>query len=868
MQGEPERDELVMSLVESTLALPVEQRDDYLRSTCTADLALYEEVRDRVQWEERMGGFLKNPVVSLGQSDELIFTPGELVSQRFRIVRELGRGGMGVVYEASDEKLGRRIAVKCARAGFQNRLPPEARAALEVGHPNVCKLYELHTASTPAGPVDFLTMEFIEGESLAQRIRREGGLPEKEAREIALQICSGLAEAHRQGVIHGDLKAANIILSRSPEGNVRAVLTDFGLAKLKIASGGVHMMSAHGGTLDYMAPELFTGSRASIASDVYALGILLHEMLTGEVPSRESRAFERLPNPWNRIVRGCVAEEPASRFHSVDAAVAILVGRQPVAKWMVAAALAIIVVLVVFLWRSREITGPPVRLAVLPVSVEGPPIPTAPGIAADVADRLSGVRRNFTVISPGEAQRNQVDTVEKARAVLGATHVLRMRLRYSGAEIGAFVSIDDAISGNSIHELQGTYQRDDTKLLAKAVLATVTGAFGLRAGVPHETVAGPAYSYYVQGVDRMRRDNQSAEEAIPFFEKAIELDPRSALPYAGLADAQIQRFDKGAGRKWLDLAAKSLEKAHSLNADSVPVLLISGYFSQVNGKYEKAIADFSRAAQLDPSNSEAWRYLAVAFEKTNRTNEAIATYRKAIEAQPGYYRHYLDFGNFYLFRSQFREAEELYRRVTGVAPNLASGHMNLGLALMQEGRFQEAEQSLLKALELHRTPRLLMNLGALYYGAERYQDAARFFEESMRAGPATPIRYRNLGDAYRHLGRQKEAKAAYIAGRRLVEEDLTRNPRQGYPRALLALISAQLGDSRQAEFEVNQALAFEPENTMVMREAVIAYEVMRQRDKTLDLLRRAPSTLVRELNRQPDLKDLRQDSRFRAMISK
>ncbi len=158
------------------------------------------------------------------------FEPGELLDGRFRIVREVARGGMGIVYEAVDEKLDRRIAVKCAKAGFRKRLPPEVRNASEISHPNVCKIFEIHTVPTAQGDIDFITMEFLDGETLAERLRR-GPLPQEEARMIARQLAAGLAEAHRNQVIHGDLKSNNIILTATADGAPRAVITDFGLAR-------------------------------------------------------------------------------------------------------------------------------------------------------------------------------------------------------------------------------------------------------------------------------------------------------------------------------------------------------------------------------------------------------------------------------------------------------------------------------------------------------------------------------------------------------------------------------------------------------------------------------------------------------------
>src|SRR4051794_39012859 len=215
------------------------------------------------------------------QSVEQPFAPGELLVERFRVVRRIAQGGMGVVYEAYDEKLGRRIALKCARAGFGGHLSPEVRLATEVSHPNICKIYEIHTAQTSAGPFDFFTMEFIEGETLSNRLR-ERTLRREEKQTIARQICAGLAEAHRRQIIHSDLKSANVLLTKNPDGSLRAVITDFGLACSAVGPG------SPGGTPGYIAPELTDGARTTVASDIYALGAILYELVCGYLPHQRA----------------------------------------------------------------------------------------------------------------------------------------------------------------------------------------------------------------------------------------------------------------------------------------------------------------------------------------------------------------------------------------------------------------------------------------------------------------------------------------------------------------------------------------------------------------------------------------------------
>src|SRR4051812_45104257 len=172
MPGKAQDDDLVMNLVESALGRPADEREPYVRNACGADAELFGQVWNCVEWEERMTGFLSAPFGSPVTVEEHPFAPGELLDGRFRIVREVAQGGMGIVYEAKDEKLDRRVALKCAKAGFRHRLPPEVRHATTISHPNVCRIFEIHTAATTHGDVDFLTMEFLAGETLAERIQR------------------------------------------------------------------------------------------------------------------------------------------------------------------------------------------------------------------------------------------------------------------------------------------------------------------------------------------------------------------------------------------------------------------------------------------------------------------------------------------------------------------------------------------------------------------------------------------------------------------------------------------------------------------------------------------------------------------------
>jgi serine/threonine-protein kinase len=206
------------------------------------------------------------------------FAPGTLLSDRYRIVARLGAGGMGEVYRADDLKLGQAVALKFLPAAVERdpllleKLTTEVRTARQISHPNVCRVYDMGEADGRG----FLTMEYVDGEDLQSLLRRIGRLSEDKGLEIARQICAGLTAMHNLDVLHRDLKPANVML----DGRGRVRLTDFGLATTVDSEGPVEIA----GTPAYMAPEQFAGQTLSVATDLYAVGLVLWEIFTGERP--------------------------------------------------------------------------------------------------------------------------------------------------------------------------------------------------------------------------------------------------------------------------------------------------------------------------------------------------------------------------------------------------------------------------------------------------------------------------------------------------------------------------------------------------------------------------------------------------------
>ena len=270
-----------------------------------------------------------------------VLDPGQLLLGRFRIVQLAGRGGMGEVYEAEDLQLRERVAVKTIRAqvGGDDRMLDRFRREIalsrQVTHPNVCRMFEMHEATVSGRPLVFLTMEYLDGETLAEFLKREAPLTRQRAFPIIEQMTAALGAAHAAGVIHRDFKSSNVFLSKDRAGELRVVVTDFGLARTTDPDGQALSQTTTGfgaGTPAYMAPEQLEGHPAGPAADLYALGVVMYEMATGQPPYAgdspmrvairkvtERPALPRSLNPnvdskWEAAILRCLERDPRDRY--------------------------------------------------------------------------------------------------------------------------------------------------------------------------------------------------------------------------------------------------------------------------------------------------------------------------------------------------------------------------------------------------------------------------------------------------------------------------------------------------------------------------------------------------------------------------
>ncbi|MCP4897766.1 MAG: serine/threonine protein kinase, partial [bacterium] len=283
---------------------------------------------------------------------------GEVLAERFEVVRFVAQGGMGEVYEVEDLELGAHVALKTLRTDLIQdpiaieRLKREVQLARQVTHRNVCRLFDLihHRPTQHEGikrEVTGLTMELIHGETLSARLARGGRMAPRDALPLIRQMAAGLAAAHAVDVVHRDFKSANIMLEPDASGNsgFRAVITDFGLARTGLGETKSTQLTERNlvvGTADYMAPEQAQGGKITPACDIYALGVVIFEMVTGARPHSGSTAVELLlkrvqedaPSPrtvvpdldmgWDDVIRRCLATDPSDRYRSAMDVVAAL----------------------------------------------------------------------------------------------------------------------------------------------------------------------------------------------------------------------------------------------------------------------------------------------------------------------------------------------------------------------------------------------------------------------------------------------------------------------------------------------------------------------------------------------------------------
>jgi len=495
-----------------------------------------------------------------------------------------------------------------------------------------------------------------------------------------------------------------------------------------------------------------------------------------------------------------------------------------------------------------------VRLAVLPFESSRDIAPLAGRLTHDAAVQLAGLK---------SSSQTRFSVVPSSGA--GATFALRGTLEKKNEDFTLHAYLTDTRTGANTKEWQARYQTAELRYAPMALAGMTTYAFRLPSVAENAKVNAAARQDYLTALEYVHGDTR-IDDAIQLLERAVAADPDSPLTYAGLAEAQASKFFSTGESVWWERTQESVRQAELRNLDLAEVHVISGLVKADSTFYEKAAADYQRAIELQPNNSDAYRRLSDIYDRNSQVNEALAAIQKAVQVQPGYFKNHQKLGSMYFERGNYREAASEFQRMVDLAPNLAQSHYSLGAALGNLERWPEAEKELRAAIRLHDSSRAEHTLGAILMDTGKTREAIDCFQQALALGPKSALLWFNLGVSYGREGMNSEANTAFRNGLAVAEKDVIKDPRDGSRRALLAYFAARLGDATRSEFEIAQALQASSDASDTCFMAVMTYEALGHREKSLRLLTSSP-TVLGQLKRYPELADLRRDPRFLQLLS-
>ncbi len=719
---------------------------------------------------------------------------GRTVSH-FKMTEFVAAGGMGVVYKAADVTLGRVVAIKFPLPHqrlddeAKERFIHEARSVAALDHPNLCTVYEF--GESPHGL--YLAMPFYQGETLKDRIARERVVPVADAVRIARQVAAGLSSAHAAGIVHRDLKPGNVMLL--PDGSVK--ILDFGIAKVRdvqLTRSGVAL-----GTIAYMAPGQAAGESADAQADLWAIGVMLYEMLTGVLPFRGPNEMAILhaivhvePEPASRlnkevlpaldaIVSGLLQKNPTNRYSSASALLADLdaatagapvTHRPPAATRFarlrrrrlplaVAGALALVGVA----WVGRTLLRGQIlpnaaaassitserTVAVLPfVNREGN-VESA-YLASGLTDELiamlgrAGGVRIAGRSSAEELQREGLAAGAIAQR-LGVGHLVDGTLRVASDTFHLGVRLTHMPDG--VQLWTGNFNAPVAQLIAleRQVADSVLEKLhsGSRVAPPPLTTDPVVYDRYLKARYAWgQRTEESLKEAIVYYRGALERDPRFAPAYAGMAEAYVNMSDYGWGMSHAEALARAdvaANQAIALDASLDEAYVAEGAVLMSRRAYRESEASLQRAIQLNPNSPFAHHYYSLLLQMLGRAADSKG------------------------------EAE----RVLAIDPLSALDIAHLGVVFASQGRLPQGREQLQNALRLSPNHTVALHyLGAVEAALGNYPAAEKWLRQGLSKSAGFPGGYGALAYTYTMSGRADQARRVMADARAAVSDERSR----------------------------------------------------------------------------------------------
>ncbi len=725
---------------------------------------------------------------------------GQAFGSRYHIIRLLGIGGMGAVYQAWDQELGVAVALKVIRPeasgdrlvaeDLARRFKRELLLARQVTHKNVVRIHDLGELYG----IKYITMPYVQGSDLATVLKNEGTLSVHRALKIAKQLVGGLGAAHDAGVVHRDLKPANIMMDVDDH----PMIMDFGIAR-STAGGGGTLTGAVVGTLEYMAPEQAKGEDVDHRADLYAFGLILYDMLVGvrqpksavsELMGRMQRApapvrtiNADIPEPLERVIERCLQPEAANRYQSAEelasdlacldgegqliqggmhatgthrafrAATAILPGRLRESRRWLAAGLAGVLLLTIGVAYGVRVGMRPEPLVSSPAPTPSAPLPVRRRMAV-VPFQVVGDQNVLGDVATGleealTAKLFQLDGVSLASPAA----VERAGTTKSIEELGRELGVSHIVAGT----VQGTADRlrivvNLEDLAAKNRLWTQEFT-----GVPGDllTLQDSIYTGLLGALD-VTLSNEEAARAVAHPTENIEAyglylkgrtamrgeqDPKNVASAINLYEEALKRDSRFA-------------LAYAGIADGA---LRMYRFTKESTWASKALSAAQQAQRLDDELVEVHLALGSVYQATGRTNEAIAELGRASELAPNSDESYRRLARAYVASGRAEDAIRAHERAIAINPYYWVNYDTLGASCLQLGMHDRAIQAFQKVIELE--PENVNghnDLGAAYLEIGRFEEAARAFEKALTLLP-NPETYTNLGISYYFVGKFNEA---------------------------------------------------------------------------------------------------------------
>ena len=797
-----ERWNKVIDLFQSALERAPEERPGFLDEACHEDEGMRREVESLLTSHERAENFIEIPAFEVApelvpndSSDALI---GKLISH-YRIESLIGIGGMGEVYLAQDERLRRKAALKLLPQSLTtdetqlDRFKNEARTASALNHPNILTVYEIGAE----GNVHFIATEFIEGVTLRVALA-SGRMSAHGALEIAVQVASALAAAHDAGVVHRDIKPENIMLR--PDGYVKVL--DFGIAKLteRRRASDDHRVETTAllqtrpglvlGTAHYMSPEQVRGQKVDARSDIWSLGVVLYEIVTGNPPFRGetpsdcigailtaepvplSSVSPDVPAKVESILQKALRKNTDERYQTIKEMLAELRSlkakleaesslsqtkshgdsnateikrpKRGVLVTLGAALFAAAAVACFFFFFVPAALTNKKSIAVLPfenLSEDKSNAYFADGIQDEILTRLSKIA-DLKVISrtSTEKYKSKPDNLREIAKQLGVSNILEGSVQKSADQVRVSVQLINATTDGhlwaEIYDRKLTdifkVETDIAKTIAETLQAKLTGSEEHAISVK-PTADAAAYQLYLKGRFFWgRRSGDNIPKAIEYFEEAIRQDPNYALAYAGLAEAWITLPGHASARlqdvkpKAKEAALKSLQIDDTLAGAHTALAQVLFFDLDFAG----AIKEFQRAIDLDPNYATAHHWYANGpLLALGRFDEAVAEGARAVELDPLSPIINVNQANNFIIAGRYDEAIHQIRKALELDPEFGYAHSNLGLALELKGDLPGAIAEFRRAHQLDGDPMSLAYLGNLYGKTGNVTEAANILTE-------------------------------------------------------------------------------------------------------------------------------------------